>query len=85
MLDPANTYVDTTVIVGRDVTLFPGTILQGDTVIGDGCEIGPNTQLVDCAVAAQRGWSQSTGPPWPGRQRRGRGSRTPPGAGHRGA
>jgi len=52
MLDPSNTFVDTTVEVGRDVTLFPGTILQGDTVIGDGSEIGPNTRLVDCAVGS---------------------------------
>jgi bifunctional UDP-N-acetylglucosamine pyrophosphorylase/glucosamine-1-phosphate N-acetyltransferase len=52
MFDPSNTYVDTTVTLGRDVTLFPGTILQGDTVIGDGCEIGPNTRLDDCEVGA---------------------------------
>jgi bifunctional UDP-N-acetylglucosamine pyrophosphorylase/glucosamine-1-phosphate N-acetyltransferase len=50
MLDRTNTYVDSTVEVGTDVTLFPGTILQGDTVIGDGCEIGPHTRLVDCRV-----------------------------------
>ena len=61
MLDPANTYVDTTVIVGRDVTLFPGTILQGDTVIGDGCEIGPNAQLVDCAIGERTRVVASTG------------------------
>lgn len=52
MFDPANTFIDTTVEVGRDVTLFPGTILQGSTRIGDGCEIGPNTRLVDSSVGA---------------------------------
>ena len=52
MVDPTNTYVDTTVVVGRDVTLFPGVILQGTTSIGDGTEIGPNTRLVDCAVGS---------------------------------
>ena len=31
MLDPAQTYIDATVDLGRDVTLFPGTILQGRT------------------------------------------------------
>jgi bifunctional UDP-N-acetylglucosamine pyrophosphorylase/glucosamine-1-phosphate N-acetyltransferase len=61
MLDPANTYVDTTVTIGRDVTLFPGTILQGDTTIGDGCEIGPNTRLDDCAVGAGCVVEDSTG------------------------
>ena len=50
MLDPRQTFVDVTVTLGRDVTLYPGTILQGDTVIGDGCEIGPDTRLVDCTV-----------------------------------
>lgn len=50
MLDPSATYVDTTVSVGRDVTLFPGVILQGTTTIGEGSEIGPNTRLVDCSV-----------------------------------
>src|SRR5215218_8769566 len=44
MLDPSNTYVDTTVTIGRDVTLFPGTILQGDTTIGHGTELGRNTR-----------------------------------------
>jgi bifunctional UDP-N-acetylglucosamine pyrophosphorylase / glucosamine-1-phosphate N-acetyltransferase len=50
MLDPRQTFIDVTVSLGRDVTLFPGTILQGTTSIGDGCEIGPDTRLVDCVV-----------------------------------
>jgi len=52
LLDPTNTYIDTTVTIGRDVTLFPGTVLQGDTWIGDGSELGPNTRLVDCSVGS---------------------------------
>lgn len=50
MLDPRQTFVDVTVRLGRDVTLYPGVILQGSTVIGDGCEIGPNSRLVDSVV-----------------------------------
>ena len=50
MLDPEHTYVDASVELGTDVTLFPGTILQGRTVIGEHAEIGPNTRLVDCTV-----------------------------------
>jgi bifunctional UDP-N-acetylglucosamine pyrophosphorylase/glucosamine-1-phosphate N-acetyltransferase len=49
-VDPDKTYLDTTVVIGADVTLFPGTILQGHTVIGEGSEIGANTRLVDCTV-----------------------------------
>jgi len=50
-VDPATTYLDTTVTLDEDVTLFPGTLLQGNTVVGKGSEIGPHTTLVDCVVA----------------------------------
>jgi bifunctional UDP-N-acetylglucosamine pyrophosphorylase / glucosamine-1-phosphate N-acetyltransferase len=50
MLDPEGTYIDTTVQLGRDVTLFPGTLLQGRTVVGKRVEIGPDSRLVDCTV-----------------------------------
>ena len=50
MVDPARTYIDTGVELGADVTLFPGTILQGRTVVGEGAEIGPDVRLVDCVV-----------------------------------
>jgi bifunctional UDP-N-acetylglucosamine pyrophosphorylase/glucosamine-1-phosphate N-acetyltransferase len=50
MLDPRQTFVDVTVTLGRDVTLYPGTILEGNTVVGDGSEIGPDTRLDDCVV-----------------------------------
>jgi bifunctional UDP-N-acetylglucosamine pyrophosphorylase/glucosamine-1-phosphate N-acetyltransferase len=53
MLEPQQIFLDVTVRLGRDVTLYPGTILQGDTVIGDGCEIGPNVRLTDCRVASE--------------------------------
>ncbi|MGD9753185.1 MAG: NTP transferase domain-containing protein, partial [Acidimicrobiia bacterium] len=52
MLDPATCYVDATVTLGRDVTLFPNTLLQGRTVVGEGAELGPDTRLVDCIVGA---------------------------------
>jgi bifunctional UDP-N-acetylglucosamine pyrophosphorylase/glucosamine-1-phosphate N-acetyltransferase len=50
MVDPAATYIDASVRLGADVTLFPGTILQGRTTIGDHCEIGPDARLVDTVV-----------------------------------
>ena len=52
MLDSQHTFIDVTVTIGRDVTLYPGTILQGDTTIGEGSEIGPNTRLSDCVVGS---------------------------------
>jgi bifunctional UDP-N-acetylglucosamine pyrophosphorylase / glucosamine-1-phosphate N-acetyltransferase len=50
MLDPERTYIDASVKIGPDTTLFPGTILQGNTAIGAGAEIGPDARLVDCTV-----------------------------------
>ncbi len=50
MLDPERTYVDASVVLGPDVTLFPGTLLQGRTVVGSRAEVGPDTRLTDCVV-----------------------------------
>lgn len=50
MLDPRQTFIGVDVRIGRDVTLYPGTMLQGATVVGDGCEIGPHTRLTDCVI-----------------------------------
>lgn len=52
MVDPDHTYVDATVQLSPDVSLFPGAILQGRTVVGERTEVGPGCRLVDCAVGA---------------------------------
>jgi bifunctional UDP-N-acetylglucosamine pyrophosphorylase/glucosamine-1-phosphate N-acetyltransferase len=53
IVDPAATYLDVTVELAPDVTLFPGAVLQGDTTVGPGSEIGPHTRLVDTRVGAR--------------------------------
>lgn len=50
MVDPAQTYLDVSVRLGKDVTLYPGTLLQGNTTVASGAEIGPDCQLADCTV-----------------------------------
>lgn len=50
--DPGSTWIDVTVQLGRDVTLLPGTILAGTTVIGEGSTIGPETMMRDTIVGA---------------------------------
>lgn len=50
MLDPERTYVDATVRLAPDVTLFPGTMLGGHTVVGEGARLGPEVRMVDCVV-----------------------------------
>ncbi len=61
MLDPRQTFIDVTARLGRDVTIYPGTLLQGATVIGDGCEIGPSTQLDGCVVGPNSTVSHTVG------------------------
>jgi bifunctional UDP-N-acetylglucosamine pyrophosphorylase/glucosamine-1-phosphate N-acetyltransferase len=51
ILDPEQTYVDVGVRVGRDTTLLPQTILEGEVRIGQGCTIGPGTRISDSTVA----------------------------------
>ena len=50
VLDPDSTYIDPRVTIGAGTMILPGTILRGHTVIGDGCEIGPNAMLIDTVV-----------------------------------
>lgn len=50
VVDPATTWVDVTATVGQDALLEPGTILRGETTVGAGAVVGPDTLLVDCAV-----------------------------------
>jgi bifunctional UDP-N-acetylglucosamine pyrophosphorylase / glucosamine-1-phosphate N-acetyltransferase len=48
--DPATTYVDVDVTVGRDAVLLPGTILESGTTVGERSVIGPHTHLTRCVV-----------------------------------
>ncbi len=48
--DPQNTYIAPSVKIGADTVIYPGTILEGNTIIGEDCEIGPHTKLVDVKV-----------------------------------
>ncbi|GBC86740.1 Bifunctional protein GlmU [bacterium HR12] len=48
--DPATTYIDADVRIGRDTVIRPMTVLEGTTRIGPGCTIGPSTRIVDSRV-----------------------------------
>jgi len=50
MIDPTTTYIEPGVRLGQDTILWPGTYLQGNTQIGEGCVIGPNTIIMDSKV-----------------------------------
>lgn len=50
--DPASTWIDATVSLAQDVTVLPGSQILGATSVDTGAQIGPDTTLVDCEVAA---------------------------------
>ncbi len=49
-IDPAATYVQAGVTIGRDTVIWPGTYLEGNTTIGEGCQIGPETVVRDSSI-----------------------------------
>jgi len=44
--DPATTYIDRGVHVGADTVIHPGVSLEGETVVGDACEIHSGVRIV---------------------------------------
>lgn len=50
VLDPATTWVEDTVDLAADVTLLPGTSLEGATSVATGAVVGPDTTLIDVEV-----------------------------------
>lgn len=47
MIDPGTAYIEPGVSIGQDTVIWPNTYLQGDTVVGDGCVLGPNSIIRD--------------------------------------
>ncbi len=50
VIDPRTTWIHDGVDLAEDVTLLPGTSLEGATSVGRGATIGPDTTLVDVEV-----------------------------------
>ncbi len=50
-LQPETSLVDANVQIGRDTVIYPGCIIQGNTVIGEDCLVGPATHLTDCKIS----------------------------------
>lgn len=47
IVSPENTYIGSDVQIGMDTILLPGCVLEGNTKIGEDCEIGPHSRLTD--------------------------------------
>jgi bifunctional UDP-N-acetylglucosamine pyrophosphorylase/glucosamine-1-phosphate N-acetyltransferase len=52
IVDPAATWVDVDVVVGRDTLIEPGCVIQGDSRIGDGVHLKPGCMIeTGCEIA----------------------------------
>jgi bifunctional UDP-N-acetylglucosamine pyrophosphorylase/glucosamine-1-phosphate N-acetyltransferase len=47
---PETVIVDAAVQIGRDTVIGPGVSLHGDTRVGEGCEVGPHSTIVDATL-----------------------------------
>ncbi|MGM0368924.1 MAG: bifunctional UDP-N-acetylglucosamine diphosphorylase/glucosamine-1-phosphate N-acetyltransferase GlmU [Bacillota bacterium] len=50
IIDPDSTYIDSTVEIGRDTIIYPGTFLEGTTTIGSEVIIGPQSRIIDSTI-----------------------------------
>ena len=50
LMDPAVTYIEADVRIGKDTVILPNTFIQGTTVIGERNQIGPNSHLRDSNI-----------------------------------
>ena len=50
VVDPATTWIDADVTLGRDVTIHPQTQIHGASTIGDDAVLGPDTTLTDVDI-----------------------------------
>lgn len=49
-IDPAHTYVSAEAQVGRDCVIYPDVHIEGNTIIGDDCEIRSGTRITNSRI-----------------------------------
>lgn len=50
MVDPATTYIDSGVKIGRDTVIEGNVVIKGNTTIGSDCLIGAGSRIVDSTI-----------------------------------
>jgi bifunctional UDP-N-acetylglucosamine pyrophosphorylase/glucosamine-1-phosphate N-acetyltransferase len=53
IVDPASTWIDADVEIGKDARIEPGTSLRGVTAVGAGSTVGPHTTAVDTEIGVE--------------------------------
>lgn len=50
IIDPQSTYIDSEVEIGYDTIVYPGNVIEGKTVIKEGCILYPNSRIKDSII-----------------------------------
>jgi bifunctional UDP-N-acetylglucosamine pyrophosphorylase/glucosamine-1-phosphate N-acetyltransferase len=50
IIDPATTYLEPELTIGRDTVIYPNTTISLLSTIGENCAIGPNTRISDSRI-----------------------------------
>ncbi|MEE8443481.1 MAG: bifunctional UDP-N-acetylglucosamine diphosphorylase/glucosamine-1-phosphate N-acetyltransferase GlmU [Dehalococcoidia bacterium] len=50
IIDPASTYIDAGVTIGRDTTVYPNTTVGGRSQVGNRCYLGPGSMIYDSVM-----------------------------------
>ena len=50
LIDPATTYIDDEVKIGKDTVIYPNVTIQKNTEIGENCEILSGTRIIDSKI-----------------------------------
>jgi bifunctional UDP-N-acetylglucosamine pyrophosphorylase/glucosamine-1-phosphate N-acetyltransferase len=50
IIDPAHTYIGTDVTISADTVIYPGSIIEVKSDIGEDCVIGPNSRIVNATL-----------------------------------
>lgn len=60
LIDSENTYIEIDVEINNDTVIYPGNVIQGKTIIGEGCIIYPNSRIKDSIIGKNVSIQSST-------------------------
>lgn len=53
LMDPESTFIDADVSIGQDTIIYPFTWIEGDSVIGEACVLGPSSRFCDAHIGKE--------------------------------
>ncbi|MCD8035977.1 MAG: bifunctional UDP-N-acetylglucosamine diphosphorylase/glucosamine-1-phosphate N-acetyltransferase GlmU [Clostridiales bacterium] len=60
MIDPERTYIEAGAVIGIDTVLLPGVVIEGNTIIGEDCVVGPDSRLTNVKLGNSVKFQYST-------------------------